>query len=78
MDDGRPLTQREVEVVALVAEARTNREIADALYIGHDTVRTHLDRIYRALDLPPHKGASSARVATARWYWTTQQDRSGG
>ena len=77
MDDGRPLTPREVEVVALVADAQSNREIAAALYIGHDTVRTHLDRIYRALDLPPHKGVSSARVATARWYWR-QQDRSGG
>ncbi len=71
MDDGRALTPRETEVVALVAEGQSNRSIATALCIGHDTVRTHLDRIYRALDLPPHPRASASRVAVAL-YWQRQ------
>jgi DNA-binding NarL/FixJ family response regulator len=38
----RPLSEREREVVRLVAEARTGPEIADELHIAHDTVRTHV------------------------------------
>jgi len=36
------LTSRELEVVRLVAEGRTAREIADELHIAHDTARTHV------------------------------------
>ena len=42
--DGREgdLTEREREIVALVALGATGREIADDLHISHDTVRTHV------------------------------------
>ena len=36
------LSDREREVVQLVAEGRTGREIADELHIAHDTARTHV------------------------------------
>jgi PAS domain S-box-containing protein len=42
-DDGRGvLSDRELEVVHLVALGRTGPEIADELGIAHDTVRTHV------------------------------------
>jgi DNA-binding CsgD family transcriptional regulator len=39
------LSAREQELVALVAQGRTNTQIAAQLYIGASTVRSHLDRI---------------------------------
>jgi DNA-binding NarL/FixJ family response regulator len=36
------LSEREREVVRLVAEGRTGREIADELHIAHDTARAHV------------------------------------
>src|SRR5690606_30631124 len=38
----RGLTERELEIVRLVAAGRTNPEIAAELYIGEATVKTHL------------------------------------
>jgi len=40
-----PLSTRERELVALVAQGRTDAEIAEKLFISISTVRTHLDRI---------------------------------
>jgi DNA-binding CsgD family transcriptional regulator len=44
-DGGRVLTQREREVLALVAQGRRDQEIATDLHISIRTVRSHLDRI---------------------------------
>lgn len=43
------LTPAERRVAALVAEGRTNREVAAALFLGERTVETHLTRIYSKL-----------------------------
>src|SRR5690349_1301272 len=40
------LTDREREVLALVAGGLTNAEIAESLHLGEPTVRTHVGRIY--------------------------------
>jgi DNA-binding CsgD family transcriptional regulator len=40
------LTAAESRVAALVAEGRTNREVAAALFIGERTVETHLSHVY--------------------------------
>lgn len=43
------LTQRETEIIALLPDGYTNREIATQLAIQEHTVESHLDRIYRKL-----------------------------
>jgi len=43
------LSEREAEVVALAALGRRNADIADALFVSIDTVKTHLARSFRKL-----------------------------
>ncbi|WP_298861483.1 response regulator transcription factor [uncultured Microbacterium sp.] len=43
------LTDREGEVLALMADARSNAEIAAALFIGEATVKTHVSRVLQKL-----------------------------
>lgn len=43
--DGPELTAREHEVLTLVAQGRTNAEIAAELFLGVETVRTHMSRL---------------------------------
>ena len=45
------LTEGERRVAALVAEGRTNREVAAALFLGERTVETHLTHVYRKLGI---------------------------
>ena len=40
-----PLTRREREVLALLAEGRTNRQIADELFISESTAGVHVSNI---------------------------------
>ncbi|MDI2125478.1 response regulator [Yinghuangia seranimata] len=47
----RMLTDREREVLALVAAGLTNAEIGERLHIGHTTVKTHVGRVLAKLDL---------------------------
>lgn len=46
-----PLTEREREVLALIARGQTNREIAEELYLSLDTVKTHVRKLFRKLDV---------------------------
>lgn len=43
------LTSRELEVLELVSLGRSNREVADELSVSIQTVKTHLQRMYRKL-----------------------------
>jgi RNA polymerase sigma factor (sigma-70 family) len=45
------LTTREREVLTMVAEAWTYKEIAHRLHISLETVKTHLRNIYRKLQV---------------------------
>ena len=47
--EGAPLTATERAVVDLVAAGRTNKEIADALFMSVHTVEAHLTRLFRSL-----------------------------
>jgi len=72
MADGRkpsgpeqqPLTDREREVLSLIAEGLLNKQIADRLGIGVRTIETHRERIMRKLDI--HTVAGLTKYAIAR------------
>ena len=44
-----PLTERELEVLAQIAQGHTNREIAEQLFVGLSTVKKHITHIYGKL-----------------------------
>jgi NarL family two-component system response regulator LiaR len=46
-----PLTEREVDVLRLLAQGLSNQEIAEELFIGEGTVRTHVSNILSKLHL---------------------------
>lgn len=45
------LTEREVDVLRLIAEGKSNREIADELVLGEKTIKTHVSNILSKLNL---------------------------
>ncbi len=51
------LTRRELEVLRLVAEGHTDREVADALVISPRTANRHLSNIFVKLDVPGRAAA---------------------
>jgi DNA-binding NarL/FixJ family response regulator len=53
------LTERELEILQLLALGHTNRDIAGKLFISPDTVKTHLEHIYQKL------GATDRTAAVA-------------
>ena len=55
------LTARELEVLALVAEGRTDAEVAEQLVVSLRTVHAHLRSIYRKLDV--HTRSAATRYA---------------
>jgi DNA-binding CsgD family transcriptional regulator len=57
--DGLGLTQREREVLALIAEGRTDRQIAEALFISPRTVAMHVSNILAKLGVPNRGGAAA-------------------
>jgi predicted ATPase/DNA-binding CsgD family transcriptional regulator len=56
-----PLSERELEVLRLLAEGRSNREIADSLIIAVGTVKTHVHNVCGKLGAPT-RGRAVARA----------------
>ncbi|MFE7545809.1 response regulator transcription factor, partial [Streptomyces platensis] len=56
------LSPRERQVLAELTAGRTNREIAERLYITPRTVGTHFEHILAKLDLP-NRAAAAARAS---------------
>ncbi len=46
-----PLSDRELEVLRLIADGLTNNEIAEQLTVAVSTVKTHINNLYRKLDV---------------------------
>jgi DNA-binding NarL/FixJ family response regulator len=53
-----PLTQRELEILALVAQGYTNGRIAGQLWVTEQTVKFHLSNTYRKLGVTNRTEAS--------------------
>ena len=47
----RPLTEREIEILRLIAKGLSNNEAAGVLHLSRATVRTHLEHIYAKLEV---------------------------
>lgn len=65
---GQPLTDREEEVLALVARGRTNAEIGTELFVGLSTVKSHVASLMTKLD-------ARNRVEIAMWAYSTRRVR---
>jgi ATP/maltotriose-dependent transcriptional regulator MalT len=44
------VSERELQVLALVAASMSNKEIAGRLFVSVTTVKTHINNLYRKLD----------------------------
>jgi DNA-binding NarL/FixJ family response regulator len=60
--DRAELSEREVQVVRLLAEGLSNRAIAETLFLSEATVKTHLVRVYRKLGAENRAAAVSEAV----------------
>lgn len=61
------LTDREHEVLGLMAEGRSNAGIAEALVISHGAVEKHISNILTKLDLPTSAGDNRRVLAVLRY-----------
>jgi DNA-binding NarL/FixJ family response regulator len=52
------LTDREVEVLRLIARGRSNREVADRLFISAKTVGRHVENLYRKIGVSSRAAAA--------------------
>jgi two-component system, NarL family, response regulator DevR len=59
---GSELTEREREVLALVARGYTNKQIADSLYVSEKTARNHVSHILEKLGLSRRSEAAAFAV----------------
>lgn len=56
------MTEREVEVLELLADGQGNREMAKALFVSEATVKSHLSHIYTKLGVDTRAGAVAAAI----------------
>lgn len=57
-DKPEPLTDRETDVLRLLAKGHSNKDIARALSMGENTARTHVHNVLRKLNLPSRTQAA--------------------
>src|ERR671936_155879 len=57
------LTQRETDILGLLSEGRSNRDISRALFLSEKTVKAHLAAIFRKLGVTNRTQAAMAAVA---------------
>jgi DNA-binding NarL/FixJ family response regulator len=66
-DGLRTLTRRERDVLALMAEGRSNSGIAETLVIGEPAVEKHIGNIFSKLGLPPSDSGHRRVLAVLRY-----------
>jgi DNA-binding NarL/FixJ family response regulator len=71
------LTQREQEVLALMAEGRTNNAIADALFVSEGTVEKHIRGIFTKLGLEDHESIHRRVLAVLTFLRLGSDDHAG-
>lgn len=52
-----PLTRREHDVLKLVAQGKSNQDVANTLFVGLSTVKTHINSIFRKLEVSTREEA---------------------
>jgi DNA-binding NarL/FixJ family response regulator len=57
------LTQRETDIMSLLSEGKSNREISRSLFLSEKTVKAHLAAIFRKLGVTNRTQAAMAAVA---------------
>lgn len=57
------LTERELEVLSLMARGRSNKDIARELWLGESTVKTHVSHVLRKLGVSDRTGAALMAIA---------------
>ena len=60
--DNALLTKRETELVGLLAQGLSNRQIAEQLFISENTVKKHLNNVYSKLEVTRRTQAVSKAV----------------
>ena len=73
-----PLTDRERQVLALLADGRTNREIGAALYMSPKTASVHVTHILEKLGVQTRVQAAARRSASGSWATATDPRRDSG
>jgi two-component system, NarL family, response regulator len=73
-DKNHSLTQRELEVLELIAAGKSNSEIAKVLYITSGTVRVHVHAILHKLEV---RDRTQAVIVALQNQWVAQGDGSG-
>jgi DNA-binding NarL/FixJ family response regulator len=61
------LTEREREVLGLMAEGRSNKAIAERLFVTEHTVEKHVKNIFGTLQLPPSQDDHRRVLAVVRY-----------
>jgi len=72
-----PLSERERDILRLVAQGKLDREIADELHLSRKTVESHLQNIYRKLGARNRAAAVAIAVSEGwieppKWYRGTK------
>jgi PAS domain S-box-containing protein len=61
-----PLSERESEVLALVAQGLSNRQVAEQLFVSENTVKFHLQNVFQRLSV-------ANRTEASRWFMRNQE-----
>jgi DNA-binding NarL/FixJ family response regulator len=68
-DPGDPLTPREIEIIKMIAEGKSSKEIAEILFLSFRTIQNHRTKIMKKLNLK--KNTDLVKYAIRKGYTAT-------